>query len=94
MGLTFNQIRGDPTLLATAQDNGYPSVDAMIPGISAFEDEVSGSLDQLAVRARGLSRPTAPFAILSVPGAISVQTLMHAVEETGLPLLKHRGRCP
>jgi hypothetical protein len=23
-----------------AQDNGYPSVNAMIPGIAAFEDEV------------------------------------------------------
>jgi hypothetical protein len=26
--------------MAIAQDNGYPSVDAMIPGIAAFEDEV------------------------------------------------------
>jgi hypothetical protein len=41
MGLTFQQIRGDPALLAIAQDNGYPSLDDMIPGINAFEDEVS-----------------------------------------------------
>jgi hypothetical protein len=38
--LTFQQIRSDSALLAIAQDNGYPSVDAMIPGISAFENEV------------------------------------------------------
>jgi hypothetical protein len=40
LGRSFQQIRNDPALMAIAQDNGYPSVDAMIPGISAFEDAV------------------------------------------------------
>jgi hypothetical protein len=40
LGLSFNQIRADPALLALAQANGYSSVDALFPGINAFMTEV------------------------------------------------------
>jgi hypothetical protein len=38
---SFQQARSDPALLRLAQRNNYPSVDAMVPGIRAFEDGVS-----------------------------------------------------
>jgi hypothetical protein len=38
---SFQEARADPALLSLAQSNSYPSVDAMVPGIRAFEDGVS-----------------------------------------------------
>jgi hypothetical protein len=41
LGLTFIQLRTNPTLLAAARAQGLQNVDALVPGISAFANEVT-----------------------------------------------------